>query len=57
MSMGRTQTGIIFAIAVIATILTCDFLFFKHHIFERLVINIAIVVFYGTIYLTFRKRG
>jgi len=55
--MGRTQTGIIFAIAVIATILTCDFLFFKHHIFERLVINIAIVVFYRTIYLTFRKRG
>jgi len=54
--MSRTQVGVIFALAVITTILTCDLLFFKHRNFERLVANISIVGFYGAIYLIFRKR-
>ena len=54
--MGKTTLGIIFFIAISATILTVDLLFFRHHTMQRLIANVAIVLVYATIYFIYSKR-
>ena len=54
--MGKMGLGITFAIAIFATVIALDLLFFRSNPLGRLVANIAIVGFYASIYLLFFKR-
>ena len=52
--MGR-QAGI--ALYVVALIVVVDILFFKHHFWPRLMVNIGIVLVFWAFYLRFVKRS
>jgi len=41
---------------MIAVIITVDVLFFKHRIWERLAVNIGIVLVFGAFYFRFLKH-
>jgi hypothetical protein len=43
-------------IALVAVVVTVDVLFFRHHILERLMANVGIVLVFAAFYLTFLKR-
>jgi uncharacterized membrane protein len=48
---------VIFAVVMVAIIVTVDLLFFRHHFWERLMANIGIVLVFAAFGLTFlRKR-
>jgi len=54
--MGKTTTHIIYAIAMIATVVIVDVLFFRHQFLERLIANIGIILLYIAFYLAFLKQ-
>jgi cytochrome c oxidase subunit IV len=55
-TMGR-QAGIaLYVIAMVALIVGLDILVFRHRFWERLIVNIGIVLVFGAFYLRFLKR-
>lgn len=46
----------IFAAALIAVVVSVDLLFFRHHFFERLAVNVGIVLVFVAFYFRFRRR-
>lgn len=50
----RTTTRYI--VLLVATIVSVDFLFFKNQFWERLTVNIAIVLAFSVVYFRFIKR-
>jgi cytochrome c oxidase subunit IV len=54
--MGRQAAIVLYVVALIAVIVTVDVLFFRHHAWERLAVNVGIVLVWATFYLTFLKR-
>ena len=54
--MGKTAINIIYALAMVATVVVVDVLFFRHHFWERLMSNIGIVLIYIAFYLAFLKH-
>ncbi len=54
--MGR-QTGVVlYVLALIAVVVGVDVLFFRHHFWARLIVNIGIVLVFAAFYLRFLKR-
>lgn len=45
------------AVAMIATIVTVDALIFRNHFWERLMVNIGIVLVFAAFYLRFFKHS
>ena len=54
--MGKTAINIIYVLAMVATVVVVDVLFFRHHFWERLMSNIGIVLIYIAFYLAFLKH-
>jgi hypothetical protein len=54
--MGRQATVVLYALALVAVVVGVDVLFFRHHFWERLAVNIGIVLVFGAFYLRFLKR-
>jgi hypothetical protein len=55
--MGR-QTGVVlYVLALIAVVVGVDVLFFRHRFWERLLVNVGIVLAFGAFYLRFLKRA
>ena len=54
--MGRHGTAALYLVAMAAVIVATDLLFFKHHLWERLIANIGIVLVFAAFYLRFLKR-
>lgn len=54
--MNKDVTTIIYILAIVATIVVVDVLFFRHRFWERLAVNIGIVLIYAVFYLAFLKR-
>ena len=47
----RRQAGVVlYLLALIAVVVVTDVLFFRHHIWERLLVNVGIVVVFATFY-------
>jgi hypothetical protein len=46
----------LYLVVMIAVIITVDVLFFKHRIWERLAVNIGIVLVFGAFYFRFLKH-
>jgi hypothetical protein len=56
--MGRTSAGALFAplMVVVVVVVTVDVLFFRHHFWERLAVNLGIVLMSVAFYLSFPRR-
>jgi membrane protein implicated in regulation of membrane protease activity len=47
---------VVYVLAMVAIIVSVDVLFLSHHFWERLIVNVGIVVVFVTFYMTFLKR-
>jgi hypothetical protein len=55
-SMGRQAAVVLYALALVAVVVGVDILFFRHHFWERLIVNVGIVLVFGAFYWRFLKR-
>ncbi len=55
--MGRTTGIVLYVCALVTVVVGVDILFFRHRFWERLVVNVGIVLVFTTFYLTFLKRA
>jgi hypothetical protein len=54
--MGIRTAVVLYLLALVAVVVGVDVLFFRHHVLERLIVNIGIVLVFAAFYLTFLKR-
>jgi hypothetical protein len=54
--MGRRTATVLYVMALVAVVVGVDILFFKHHFWERLIVNVGIVLVFGAFYFRFLKR-
>ena len=54
--MGNHATAILYILFLILVVIAIDFLFFKNHPWERLMVNIGIVLVFAAFYFRFLKR-
>jgi len=44
---------VLYVLVMVAVVVSVDILFFRNHIWERLIVNVGIVVIFGAFYLRF----
>ena len=54
--MGRQVTIVLYVLAMVAVVVGVDVLFFRHHFWDRLIVNVGIVLVFAAVYLRFLKR-
>jgi hypothetical protein len=54
--MGRQIAIVLYVVAMVAVIVAVDFVFFRSRFWERLIVNIVIVVVFAAFYLRFLRR-
>jgi hypothetical protein len=54
--VGRQAAVALYLLAMVAVVVGADILFFRHHFWVRLIVNVGIVLVFVTFYLTFLKR-
>lgn len=54
--MGRGALGALYALAVIVVVVLTDVLFFRNHVWERLAVNVGIVLVLGAFYFRFLRH-
>jgi hypothetical protein len=54
--MGRQTVVVLYVIAMVAVIIGTDFIFFRNRFWERLIVNIGIVLVFAAFYLRFFRR-
>jgi hypothetical protein len=54
--VGRPLAVVLYVLAMVGVVVGVDILFLRHHLWPRLIVNIGIVVVFGTVYLLFLKR-
>ncbi len=54
--MRRDATGVLCGVLMVAIIVAVDFLFFRNRFWERLIVNIGIVLVFAAFYLRFLQR-
>jgi hypothetical protein len=54
--MGNQATAVLYIVLLVAAIVAVDFLFFRDQFWERLVVNIGIVLVFSAFYFRFLKR-
>jgi hypothetical protein len=54
--MGIKATDVLYAVLMAATVVAVDVLFFRNRFWERLMVNIGIVLVFVACYLRFLKR-
>jgi len=54
--MGREAAVMFYALALITVVVGVDVLFFRNRFWERLMVNIGIVLVFAAFYLRFLKR-
>jgi hypothetical protein len=47
---------VLYVLGLVAVVVGVDVLFFRHHFWERLIVNVGIVLVFATFYLRFLKR-
>ena len=55
--MGRQAAVVPYVLALVAVVVGVDVLFFRHHLWERLIANVGIVLVFAAFYLRFLKRA
>jgi hypothetical protein len=51
--MGRAATVALFVASMVAVVVGIDVLFFRGHVWERLAVNVGIVLVFGAFYFRF----
>ena len=46
----------LYALAMVTVVVGVDVLFFRHHFWDRLIVNVGIVVVFAAFYFRFLKR-
>jgi hypothetical protein len=54
--MGRKAAVGLYVLALVAVVVGVDILFFRHELWERLIVNIGIVLVFVAFYLRFLKH-
>jgi hypothetical protein len=54
--MGRKAAVVLYVLALIAVVVGVDVLFFRHHLWERLIVNVGIVLVFAAFYFRFLRR-
>jgi hypothetical protein len=54
--MGRQTTTALYVVLMATVIVAIDFLFFKNRLWERLTVNVGIVLVFAAFYFRFLKR-
>jgi hypothetical protein len=54
--MGKQVAGVLYVVAMAAVIVGVDFVFFRNRFWERLTVNIGIVLVFAAFYLRFLRR-
>jgi hypothetical protein len=54
--MGRQVAVVLYVLAMVAVVVGVDILFFRHHIWERLIVNVGIVLVFAAFYWRFLRR-
>ena len=55
--MGRQGAGVLYALAMVAVIVGLDIAFFRNRIWQRLMVNVGIVLVFAAFYLRFFRRS
>jgi hypothetical protein len=53
---GRPAAVVFYVLALVAVVVGVDVLFFRNRFWERLIVNVGIVLVFGAFYLRFLKR-
>jgi len=56
-AVGRQATVALYALTLVAVVVAVDILFFRHHVWERLIANVGIVLVFAVFFLRFRARN
>ena len=54
--MGRQVAAVLYGLAMIAVVVGVDVLFFRNRFWERLMVNVGIVLVFWAFYLRFLRR-
>ena len=54
--MGRQAGIVLYVLVMVAIVVGVDILFFKHHFWARLAVNVGIVLVFLAVYWRFLKR-
>jgi hypothetical protein len=54
--VGSRAVVVLYVLAMVAVVVGVDVLFFRHHFWDRLIVNVGIVLVFGAFYLRFLKR-
>jgi len=54
--MGRQAVTVLYVLAMVGVVVGVDILFLRHHAWERLIVNIGIVLVFAAFYWRFLKR-
>jgi hypothetical protein len=54
--MGRQTAVVLFVVVLAAVVVGVDVLFFRHRFWERLMVNVGIVLVFTAFYLRFRQQ-
>ena len=54
--MTRNMFGVLYAVVMIVVVVSVDLLFFKNRFWERLIVNIGIILVFAAFYLRFLKN-
>jgi hypothetical protein len=54
--MGRPAAVVLYVLALVAVVVGVDVLFFRHQLWQRLVVNVGIVLVFAAFYFRFLKR-
>jgi hypothetical protein len=55
--MGSRAAVVLYVLALVAVVVGVDVLFFRNHFWERLLVNVGIVLVFAALYLRFLKRA
>jgi uncharacterized protein (DUF983 family) len=54
--MGRQAAVVLYVLGMIVVVVGVDVLFFRNRLWQRLMVNVGIVLVFGAFYLRFLKR-
>jgi hypothetical protein len=55
--MGRQAAAVLHVLVLVAVVIGVDVAFFRNRFWERLMVNVGIVLIFGAFYLRFLKRS
>jgi hypothetical protein len=55
--VGRSPVLVLYVVALVAVVVGVDVLFFRGHVWERLAVNVGIVLVFGAFYFRFLHHG